>query len=91
MKTPALIVPLLLVAFAITSENLNAQQSNGYSANLISPRLGQVLYPWRAIQDRVDSVSSQDERTRVRDGASAVVGWRQDVLDVDYDGDASED
>ena len=44
MKTPALIVPLLLVAFAITSQNLNAQP-NGYSSKLISPTLGQVLYP----------------------------------------------
>jgi hypothetical protein len=45
MKTPGLIVLLLLMAFAIAPENLSAQQSNGYSAKLSSPRLGQVLYP----------------------------------------------
>jgi hypothetical protein len=45
MKTPALIVSLWLVAFAITPHNVSAQSSNGYSSKLISPRLGQVLYP----------------------------------------------
>src|SRR5215469_13939701 len=45
MKTPVLIVALLLMAFAIAPQNLNAQSSNGFSAKLISPRLGQVLYP----------------------------------------------
>jgi len=50
MKTPALIVTLLLTAFAITPDNLNAQQSNGYTAKLISPRLGQVLYPGEQVR-----------------------------------------
>jgi hypothetical protein len=45
MKTPALIVSLLLITFAIAPQNLNAQSSNNYSAKLISPRLGQVLHP----------------------------------------------
>ena len=50
MKTPALFVLLFLFAFAIAPENLSAQQSNGYSAKLNSPRLGQVLYPGQQVR-----------------------------------------
>jgi len=50
MKTPALFVLLFLFAFAIAPENLSAQQSNGYSAKLSSPRLGQVLYPGQQVR-----------------------------------------
>jgi hypothetical protein len=44
MKTPALIVTLFLMAFAFAPAKLSAQSQNGYSAKLISPKLGQVLY-----------------------------------------------
>ena len=46
MKTPGLIVTMLLVAFAFAPAKLSAQsnQKQNYSAKLISPRLGQVLY-----------------------------------------------
>ena len=50
MKTPALFVLLFLFAFAIACENLSAQQSNGYSAKLSSPKLGQVLYPGQQVR-----------------------------------------
>ena len=45
MKTPAFILSVCLVASSISPHNVNAQSSNGFSAKLIAPRLGQVLYP----------------------------------------------
>jgi hypothetical protein len=82
MKTPALIVPLLLVAFAITSENLNAQQSNGYSAKLISPRLGQVLYPgeqfrieWTASLPKTNAHGCEMELRLSLDGGRTFSTW----------------
>lgn len=42
MKTRVFLVSLFLVAFAFTPVNMNAQDT--YSAKLISPKLGQVLY-----------------------------------------------
>ena len=50
MKAPGLIIPLLLLGFAIAPANLSAQQSNGYSAKLTAPRLGQVLYPGQQVR-----------------------------------------
>ena len=50
MKISRLVVLLFLIAFAIAPKNLNAQQSNGYSAKLSSPRLGQVLYPGQRVR-----------------------------------------
>ena len=47
MKTPRLIVTLLLVAFAFADVKANSQGT--YSAKLISPRLGQVLYPGQQV------------------------------------------
>src|SRR5260370_38393104 len=43
MKTSMLIVLSFLAAFAFAPANANAQGT--YSANLISPRLGEVLHP----------------------------------------------
>jgi hypothetical protein len=48
MKTPALIVTLLLVAFAFTDVKANSQGT--YSAKLISPTAGQVLYPGEQVR-----------------------------------------
>jgi hypothetical protein len=52
MKTPGLIVTVLLVAFAFAPAKLTAQssQKQSYSAKLISPRLGQVLYPGQQVR-----------------------------------------
>ena len=52
MKTPGLIVTLLLAAFAFAPAKLNAQsnQKQGYSAKLVSPRLGQVLYAGQQVR-----------------------------------------
>jgi hypothetical protein len=48
MKTPGLIVTLLLVAFAFAYVKANSHRP--YSAKLISPRLGQVLYPGQQVR-----------------------------------------
>jgi hypothetical protein len=48
MKTPGLIVTLLLVTFAFADVKANSQ--GPYSAKLISPRLGQVLYPGQQVR-----------------------------------------
>jgi hypothetical protein len=50
METPGFVVMLCLVAFAISPDNLNAEQPAGYSAKLISPTLGQVLYAGQQIR-----------------------------------------
>jgi len=52
MKTPGLIVTVLLVAFAFAPAKLTAQssQKQSYSAKLFSPRLGQVLYPGQQVR-----------------------------------------
>jgi hypothetical protein len=52
MKTPGLIITMLLMAFALAPANLSAQssQKQNYSAKLISPRLGQVLYPGQQVR-----------------------------------------
>jgi hypothetical protein len=49
---PVVIVTALLVAFAFAPANLTAQssQKQSYSAKLISPRLGQVLYPGQQVR-----------------------------------------
>ena len=47
MKICGFVVLLFLVAFAFAPANLNAQGT--YSATLISPRAGQVLYPGQQI------------------------------------------
>jgi len=48
MKTPRHIVTLLLVTFAFA--HLEANSQGPYSAKLISPRLGQVLYPGEQVR-----------------------------------------
>ena len=50
MKTPGFVVMLCLVAFAISPDKLNAEQPAGYSAKLISPTLGQVLYAGQQVR-----------------------------------------
>ncbi len=52
MKTPGLILTMLLMAFAFAPAKLSAQssQKQNYSAKLISPRLGQVLYPGQQVR-----------------------------------------
>ena len=52
MKTPGLIITMLLMAFAFAPAKLSAQsnQKQNYSAKLISPRLGQVLYPGQQVR-----------------------------------------
>ena len=57
MKTPGLIVTLFLVTFAFAPAKLNAQssQKQGYSAKLISPRLGQVLRPGQQVRVEWDA------------------------------------
>ncbi|PYK56483.1 MAG: hypothetical protein DMF20_01220 [Verrucomicrobia bacterium] len=57
MKTPGLIVTLLLATFAFAPAKLNAQssQKQGYSAKLISPRLGQVLRPGQQVRVEWDA------------------------------------
>jgi hypothetical protein len=53
MKTPGLIVTLFLVAFAFAHVEANSQ--GAYSAKLISPRLGQVLYPGEQVRIEWDA------------------------------------
>ena|SRR5438552_9768313 len=48
MKTPSLIVTLLLVAFAFADVKANSQGT--YSAKLILPTAGQVLYPGEQVR-----------------------------------------
>lgn len=48
MKTPGLIVTLLLATFAFTHVEANSQGT--YSAKLISPTAGQVLYPGEQVR-----------------------------------------
>ena len=52
MKTPGLIVTILLLAFSFAPAKLSAQsnQKQNYSAKLISPRLGQVLYSGQQVR-----------------------------------------
>jgi hypothetical protein len=82
MKTPGLIVLLSLVAFAIAPSKLNAQQSNGYSAKLISPRLGQVLYPgeqvrieWKAALPKTNAHGCEMELVLSLDGGRTFSTW----------------
>ena len=56
---PGFVVTLCLVAFAISPHNLNAEQPAGYSAKLISPTLGQVLYAGQQSQGGVEEYASQ--------------------------------
>jgi hypothetical protein len=48
MKISGLILTLLLVAFAFA--DVKANSGGTYSANLISPRAGQVLYPGEQVR-----------------------------------------
>jgi hypothetical protein len=50
MKIRAITVTLVLVAFAFVPAKLNAQITRGYSARLISPTLGQVVYPGEQVR-----------------------------------------
>jgi hypothetical protein len=82
MKTPAFIVALLLMAFAIAPQNLNAQSTNGFSAQLISPRLGQVLYPgekfrieWTASLPRTNAHLCEMELRLSLDGGRTFSTW----------------
>ena len=82
MKTPGLIVPLLLVAFAFAPAKLSAQSQNGYSAKLISPRLGQVLYPgeqfrieWTASLPKTNAHGCEMELRLSLDGGRTFSTW----------------
>ena len=56
MKTHKILFTLLVVAFTLIPQLLNTSQEalaasgNTYSAKLISPRLGQVLYPGQRVR-----------------------------------------
>src|SRR5262245_11937233 len=73
MKTSGLIsVTLFLVALSLLTE---AVADNGYSARLISPTAGQVLYPgqrvrveWEATRPRIKAVGCEMELVLSLDG-----------------------
>ena len=82
MKTPRLIILLSLVAFAVAPAKLNAQESNGYSASLISPTLGQVLYPgeqfrieWTASLPKTNARRCEMELRLSLDGGRTFSTW----------------
>ena len=67
-ETPGFVVMLCLVAFAISPDKLNAEQPAGYSAKLISPMFGQVLYAgqqvrveWKSILPHVHYANTRPE------------------------------
>jgi hypothetical protein len=90
MKTRGLIVTLLLVAFAFADVKAKFSRSIFCQADFTEAWTGSL--PWTASQNRVDGhVFRYEKLARVRDGDLAVIGWRQDVIEVHYTDESEQE
>lgn len=87
MKTRGIIVILFLAAFAFAPANLNAG-GGAYSARLISPTAGQVLYPgqrvkveWRSTLPKIDLAGCEMEVFLSLDGGQSFLTCITPLLD----------
>jgi len=89
MKTRGFIVTMLAVAFSFAPQFVNTSSAaNGYSAQLISPTTGQVLYPgqkirveWRSILPPVNLGACEMEVWLSLDGGRTFTMWISPWMD----------
>ena len=83
MKTRRLFLTIFAVALTITPQLVNTSSAAGtYSAQLISPRAGQILYPgqkirveWRSVLPPIDLGACEMEVWLSLDGGSTFTMW----------------
>ena len=88
MNTRGLLVTIFAVALSVAPQLVSTSSAAGtYSATLISPRVGQVLYPGQKIRVEWRSTLPNIDLAGVRDGSVAVAGWRENIHVVHYAAD----
>ena len=90
VKTHGLVVIMFAVALSFAPQLFNASaaapspggtERSGYSAQLISPTAGQVLYPGQKVKVEWRATLPNIDLTALRNGISSVAGWRQHFSD----------
>ena len=89
MNTRGLLVTIVAVALSVAPQLISTSSAGGtYSATLISPRVGQVLYPgqkirveWRSTLPNVDLGACEMEVWLSLDGGRTFTTWISPWLD----------
>src|SRR5919106_5076791 len=88
MKAHRFVVALFAVALALGLAKTSIAESGGYAAKLISPRLGQVLYPgqkvkveWKSVLPNIDLGACEMEVWLSLDGGRTFTAWISPWMD----------
>ena len=80
MNTRGLLVTIFAVALSVAPQLVSTSSAAGtYSATLISPRVGQVLYPGQKIMVEWKSTLPNIDLDGMREGSLAVAGRRENL------------